>query len=147
MFLICLVIFYLLAKLPRIFVALLNSLLHIVNFSYCEFQDLCSGKKIGSAREVDGLYYFEEDVSLCGEAQAANNEVTFSIEDEIMLWHLRLGHPSFSYLQHLFPLLFKNKNPSLFQCEICVLSKHHRASFPSQPYKKSAPFSLIHSDI
>ncbi|KAH9753027.1 protein kinase domain-containing protein [Citrus sinensis] len=58
--------------------------------SYCEFQDLCSGKKIGSAREVDGLYYFEEDVSLCGEAQATNNELTFSIKDKIMLWHLRL---------------------------------------------------------
>ncbi|KAH9649579.1 protein kinase domain-containing protein [Citrus sinensis] len=29
--------------------------------SNCEFQDLCTGKKIGSAKEDDGLYYLEEE--------------------------------------------------------------------------------------
>lgn len=28
----------------------------------------------------------------------------------IMLWHYRLGHPNFMYLQKLFPSLFINKN-------------------------------------
>ena len=59
----------------------------------------------------------------------------------------RLGHPSFQYLKHLFPSLFKNKNPSSFQCEFCELAKHHRTSFPLQPYRLSKPFSLIHSDV
>ena len=27
---------------------------------------------------------------------------------DIWLWHYRLGHLSFSYLQHLFPTLFEN---------------------------------------
>ena len=29
--------------------------------SYCEFQDLCLGKTIGSAKEIDELYYLVED--------------------------------------------------------------------------------------
>jgi len=64
-----------------------------------------------------------------------------------MLWHCRLGHPSFLYLKHLFPNLFRNKLLSSFQCDICQLAKHHRASFPIQPYKASKPFILIHSDV
>lgn len=64
-----------------------------------------------------------------------------------MLWHLRLGHPSFRYLKHLFPKLFHNKNFSLLKCEACEFAKHHRSQFPIQPYKPSKPFSLIHSDV
>lgn len=70
-----------------------------------------------------------------------------SVKDDIMLWHYRLGHPNFVYLNKLFPSLFKNKNISDFQCEICQLAKHHRAIFSSQPYKPSRPFFLIHSDL
>ena len=64
-----------------------------------------------------------------------------------MLWHYRLGHPSFYYLRHLLPQLFKNKNPSLFQCEFCEMAKHHSSSFPSQKYQASKPFTMIHSDV
>ena len=64
-----------------------------------------------------------------------------------MLWHYRLGHPNFHYLRHLFPKLFINKNPSLFQCEICEFAKHRRTSFPTQPYKATKPFTVIHSDV
>lgn len=45
-----------------------------------------------------------------------------------MLWHYRLGHPSFHYLKYLFP-----------EC--------HRTSFSSQLYKASSPFTIIHSDV
>jgi len=62
-------------------------------------------------------------------------------------WHLRLGHPSFRYLKHLFPKLFHNKNFSLLKCEACEFAKHHRSQFPIQPYKPSKPFSIIHSDV
>ena len=62
-----------------------------------------------------------------------------------MLWHSRLGHPSFQYLKQLFPSLFRNKD--VFQCDFCQIAKHQRSVFPSQPYKSSKPFALIHSDI
>ena len=63
-----------------------------------------------------------------------------------MLWHYRLGHPSLMYLKKLFPSLI-NKNSFEFQCEVCQLSKYVRNSYPSQPYKSSHPFYLIHSDV
>jgi len=64
-----------------------------------------------------------------------------------LLWHFRLGHPSFGYLKHLFPVLFKNKDLDSLQCEICQLAKHKRSVFPALKYIPSKPFSLIHSDM
>ena len=58
-----------------------------------------------------------------------------------------MGHPSFQYLQHLFPSLCSNKASWDFQCEVCELAKHHRAFFPKSKYKPSIPFTLIHSDL
>ena len=78
--------------------------------------------------------------------QAATS-FTNSSDHEIMIWHFRLGHPSFPYLKKLLPLLFRNKNLESFHCEFYQLSKHCRNSYVSQPYKKSHPFSLIHSDL
>ena len=36
---------------------------------------------------------------------------------------------------------------SQFNCEVCELAKHERSVFRAHPYKKSTPFTLIHSDI
>ncbi|KAL9420128.1 hypothetical protein AB3S75_037830 [Citrus x aurantiifolia] len=114
----------------------------------CEFQELDTGRMIGSAREYGGLYYFDDGNSMCQQQKISNLGACFSsTDDNIMLWHRRLGHPSFLYLKHLFPNLFRNKLLSSFQCDICQLAKYHRASFPIQPYKASKPFTLIHSDV
>lgn len=119
----------------------------VINFSAstCVFQDRTSGRRIGSAKEVDGLYHFEDDFFVRSQVQVAVGSSPLSRTERIMLLHCRLGHPSFSYLKHLFPSLFKNHD--LFQCEICQLAKHNRIFLPSQPYRASKPFSLIHSDI
>ena len=122
----------------------------MANFSpsNCEFQDLCTGKKIGSAKEVDGLYYFEEEPEALSNLSLVDKIVSqVPSENEISLMHLRLGHPNFSYLKLLFPTLFKNKSDINFKCEVCELSKHHRTHFPAQTYKVSQPFSLIQSDV
>ncbi|KAJ9689558.1 hypothetical protein PVL29_014975 [Vitis rotundifolia] len=81
--------------------------------SHCIFQDLSSGKTIGSAKECERLYYFDE-----------------TDDNELLLWHKTMGHPSFQYLKHLFPSLCSNKTLLDFQCEVRELAKHHRASFP-----------------
>ena len=111
--------------------------------SYYEFQDLGSGKTIGNAREIKGLYYFDDGAIREEQVQVAKK--VSSVLDEIRLWHWRLGHPNFPYL--LFPSLFKNINMSQFNCEVYELAKHQRSVFRDHPYKKSAPFTLIHSDI
>lgn len=72
---------------------------------------------------------------------------SMSVCDKIMLWHLKPRHPSFQYLKHLFPYLFKNLNCSSFQCESCVLAKSHRNTYISKPYRASKPFYMIHSDV
>ena len=63
--------------------------------SHCEFQDLCSEKMIGSAKECDGLYILNEHLST--ENKQAHTSLRDSIsgfEDKIMLWHNRLGNLS-----------------------------------------------------
>ena len=103
---------------------------------------------IGSAKEKDGLYYFDDGPDLSRQFQSTSvNSIFVSKENDIMLWHYRLGHPNFQYLKYLIPNLFKNKSPSSFHCEVCQFAKHHRASFSPQPYKPTTPFIVIHSDI
>jgi hypothetical protein len=68
-------------------------------------------------------------------------------ENQIWLWHYRLGHPSFSYMKYLFPKLFLNLNYSDFKSETCILAKIHRVSFLISLNKSDTPFSLVHSDV
>ncbi|KAM7509193.1 hypothetical protein LguiA_019646 [Lonicera macranthoides] len=121
-----------------------------VNFwaSHCEFQDSNSGKTIGVAKQDGGLYFFNNgSTSGRQDRQTCFNSISVSSDSQILLWHYRLGHPNFQYLKHLFPKLLMNKNLLKFRCESCELTKHQRTVFPSQPYKKSQPFTLIHSDV
>ena len=128
-----------------------------VNFfsSHCEFQELASGRMIGNVRESRGLYFLEDGSKFSNLVQSSCFESTsISGSDEIMLWHYRLGHPSFQYLKHLFLNLFCNKSPSSFKCEIRVLTKQLRVStkqlrvsYLPRPYKPTKPCSLILSDV
>ena len=68
-------------------------------------------------------------------------------EWQIWLLHNRMGHPSFGYLQHLFPTLFSTLQPSSFKCETCIVAKSHRVPYPVSHTKRDMPFSLIHSDV
>lgn len=65
--------------------------------THCIFQDQTSGKMIGGAKMMDGLYYFE-DAFKNKVAQGLSGISSTSVRDQIMLWHSRLGHPSFQYL-------------------------------------------------
>ena len=132
------------------------SVLHDCSPCHENYKDLASGMMIGNAKESKGLYWFRA----AGKQDSQAHHISFSTPDlrlnlsldsnkesTIMLLHYRLGHPNFMYLSKMFPALFKNKNPKLFQCEICQFSKHCRNTYPSQNYKPSKPFSIIHSDI
>ena len=116
----------------------------------CEFQVLGSGRTIGSAEACSGFYLLHNNSSLEKQAQTAscapvlsqsNKNLSLTCnsnnDSEVMLWHYRLGHPNFVYLEKLFLTLFINKNPKFFHCEICRLAKHSRTSYPSHMYKSS----------
>ncbi|KAJ9697393.1 hypothetical protein PVL29_009284 [Vitis rotundifolia] len=115
--------------------------------SHCIFQDRSSGKMIGSARMINGLYYFEDNLPSNKIAQGLSSISSLSVRDQIMVWHCRLGHPSFSYLKHLFPVLFQKVDPLSFQCESCLLAKSQRKTYIPKPYYASKPFYLFHSDV
>jgi len=115
--------------------------------SHCEFQDQNLGTMIGRARMIDGLYYFDEISSGNKKAQGFSSTSSIPVQDTIMLWHLRLGHPSFAYMKRLFPELFKGMDCSSFQCESCILAKNHCSTYLPKPYQASKPFYIIHSDV
>lgn len=91
----------------------------------CTFQNTSSRMTIRSARACSGMYYL--DPFLISFAQVNKIIVSSCLaasRNDIMWWHYRLGHPSFSYLNYSFPTLFKNKNLSMLKCEICPFAKH-----------------------
>jgi hypothetical protein len=66
---------------------------------------------------------------------------------DIWLWHYRLGHSSFSYLQHLFPTLFENVLLSSFKCKDYIMGKSYRTNYPISYNKCNAPFEIIHFEL
>ena len=84
--------------------------------SGCEFQDLFSRRMIDNVKKCVGLYFLEENqVNVNKEAQALSGESIFVYtSNQIMLWYNRFGYPNFSYLQKLFPSLFKKKDINSF---------------------------------
>ena len=115
---------------------LLNSFLIIVNFKKWRQDNwLCL--------EHESLYIFGNKVSK-GHIQKAScnvlSSVANSINHEIMVWHFRLGHPSFPYLKKLLSSLFRNKNLRVISLWVLQVSKHCWNSYVSQPYKKSHHF-------
>ncbi|KAJ9691385.1 hypothetical protein PVL29_013539 [Vitis rotundifolia] len=115
--------------------------------SHCIFQDPSSGKTIGSARMINGLYYFKDNLPSNKIAQGLSSISSLSVRDQIMVWHCRLGHPSFSYLKHLFAVLFQKVDPLSFQCKSCLLAKSQRKTYIPKPYYASKPFYLFHNDV
>ncbi|CAN1756938.1 hypothetical protein LINPERHAP1_LOCUS6334, partial [Linum perenne] len=107
---------------------------------------------LGSGEACDGLYILKgSDKELKGyESHGNHSYVVASIEDsenKVLLWHFRLGHPSFLYLERVFPQLFINKSAKKFQCEVCQLAKHTRSIYSTIGYQPTKPFAVVHSDI
>ena len=115
----------------------------------CIFQDILTWKIIGRGIEKGGLYYME--MTNPGNLRASEvhqiQKKVSTDEEQIWLWHKRLGHPSFGYIQTLFPLLFQHNKPSDFKCNTCILGKSHRVSYPVSTNKSISPFDLVHSDV
>ncbi|KAJ9553092.1 hypothetical protein OSB04_017137 [Centaurea solstitialis] len=112
----------------------------LMNPTFCILQDIRTGTIIGRGTERNGLYYVDE-VARQGTVMLAHG----TTNREAWLWHRRLGHPSSSYLHHVFPKLFPSNK--VFSCETCILAKSHRHAFKSNNTKVDLPFSMIHSDV
>lgn len=84
------------------------------------------GKMIGSRSLYDGLYFLDSQIKQPSWLKYAYH-ITHTHDSMaiIWLWHRKLGHPSFTLLQHLFSSLFSQNNLSQFQCDTSELTKHH----------------------
>lgn len=71
---------------------------------------------VGSARMINGLYYFDDNLFSNKKAQGFSSISSISVREQVMLWHLSLGHPSLPYLKYLFQSSFKTVDCSSLQC-------------------------------
>ena len=112
---------------------------------HCVFQDLDTGRRIGLGRENGrGIYELVADSPSTGlQALFALSASSSSLHDSL-LWHCRLGHPSFVKLKETLPWLHLSE----FHCESCELGKHHRSSYPLRIGPPThRPFDLVHCDV
>ena len=68
-----------------------------------------------------------------------------SVKHQLWTWHRRLGHPSLSYLNRLFPSVVGSKIQ--FNCEAFILAKSHRDGYPTNISRAKTPFVLINFDV
>ena len=119
----------------------------------CVLQEVKTGKMLGSGEMRNSLYLLKgtQDEASSSKAHSSSSTNIVSsiehIENEAMLWHFRLGHPSFTYLEKLLPALFQNKGSKDLRCDVCQLAKHTRSSYPRIGYRPTTPLSVVHSDI
>ncbi|KAG6763432.1 hypothetical protein POTOM_030847 [Populus tomentosa] len=110
----------------------------------CIFKDIQTWKTIGYGTRRGKLYYL--DLIPASSNQLAQvfstNTANEHQKSEIWLWHRRLGHASFGYLQKLFPQLFSQLIVSDFKCDVCERAKSHRVSFPISLRTKLEPRGL-----
>ena len=105
--------------------------------THCIFQDLAPGKRIGSVKGREGLYYLNPKASKSNQAYVS--KAAEEKEREIWLLHFRYGNLNFISIKTIFPDLFFNVDLSKFQCQICELSKNHQVPFPLSNKKSEIP--------
>ena len=99
---------------------------------------------IGLGKEHNGLYLLQDSDS---RPTASTLAATVSHISSSNLWHIRLGHPSYSKLDLLKQVVhtgFSNKTPCY---DVCHFSKQKRLPFTLSTLVSSKPFELIHCDL
>ncbi|CAL8114281.1 unnamed protein product [Prunus armeniaca] len=122
----------------------LSNTLLVPSLSNKLLSDIHTKEILGRGTNRGGLYYVDDF------SPGVANNVTHpfhSKQQQIWLWHRRLGHPSFSYMKHLIPDLFSGFKDSDFTCDTCILAKSHRVPYLLSTTKCTTQFMLIHSDV
>lgn len=110
----------------------------------CLVQDLHAWRTIEVADQKNGLYLLStSSISSSPVSAFSNNSTCFSASANNTLWHLRLGHMSYSRMSLLQDVILAANIHSQSHCEICPLAKQHRSSFPLSSIKTSKPFAPL----
>ena len=113
----------------------------------CVFKDIRTRKTIGYGTKRGKLYYLDLTPATCRRLAQAFSMNKSAANSEIWLWHKRLGHPSFGYLNKLMPKLFVQLPDTNFKCDVCELAKSHWVPFQISMNKSPTPFMVVHSDV
>lgn len=108
----------------------------------CVLQDSFTSTLIGAGEEREGVYYFTGVTVIRAHRTGAEKS------SSSVLWHRRLGHPSYKVLSTLpvldsFQFDFEHTSP----CDICFRANQTRDSFKDSFNKASKPFALIHCNV
>lgn len=99
---------------------------------------------------IDELDDFESLNDLLIE-NSSENSISDKKPSEALLWHLRLGHASLTYLKMLQKkkkiLQHINFDDSIMEYEVCMLSKMEKLPFKQQRARAERPLQLIHTDV
>nr|GEW83058.1 uncharacterized mitochondrial protein AtMg00810-like [Tanacetum cinerariifolium] len=104
----------------------------------CYFQD--HHKRIAHGSLYNGLYIIKQ------EPTAQPYTIISITNNNVALWHSRLGHPSLKVLQQIKSLSTSN-TCTFHDCNICPLAKQNALPFPISESHSNALFDLIHVDI
>lgn len=110
-------------------------------------------KEIG--KETEGLYIlrlqeaesYTEKALAVSKSESIDTDLKNKGEDNISLWHRRLGHVPPMILKKLFTIKHDNCVNVVKNCHVCPLAKHTRLPFPSSNIKSTNYFELLHADV
>ncbi|TQE05315.1 hypothetical protein C1H46_009090 [Malus baccata] len=120
-----------------------NDCFFTIHPRFYRVQDSRTGKILFQGPSNNGLYPSHSSHQPSGVFACVGERVSDA------LWHSRLGHVSFSILQHLVSankLPIKGSISSKF-CQFCPLGKSHKLPFSLSSSMASSPLELIHCDV
>jgi transposase InsO family protein len=126
-----------------------NNCYFVLTSSHYFVKDLRTHALLLEGRSENGLY------PLKLERTSSKNAPVFSaflgIKASTLMWHSRLGHPSFSTVKnvikaHSLPLLNNDINKEHF-CDFCQLGKSKQLPFTTSTRSTTFVLDLIHTDL
>lgn len=88
---------------------------------------------IGRGKTYNNLYILETQRTSLSPSLPAASSFTGTVQDDCLLWHQRLGHPSLPALQKLVSSIpsLKSVSSTASHCRICPLAKQKRLAYVS----------------
>ncbi|XP_074297859.1 uncharacterized protein LOC141628650 [Silene latifolia] len=121
----------------------------------CWFQDCSSRKVLAKGRKQVGLYRITEDL-VFNRSTKVHSSLSLGLNKcvqsnncnqntDVFPLHKRLGHTSINKLKHVPD--FQSCNHKSFDCQVCILPKHHALPFHRSFSHASHSFELLHMDV
>uniref|UniRef100_A0A1S3X8U1 Retrotransposon Copia-like N-terminal domain-containing protein n=3 Tax=Nicotiana TaxID=4085 RepID=A0A1S3X8U1_TOBAC len=107
--------------------------------------DLHNGKVKEIGNELEGLYNLQnkQDKAKAATVQSRDHSI---VEEDLGVWHGRLGHAHDKVVKQIPNMKFKVNNDRIKDCTIWPLARQGRLPFPKSTSRSNKPFELIHVD-